>query len=134
MLGTDLSRDLYYLGLSDPGVLAVLTLATGEGPVAPLFTSAARAASLLAQAPAGTGIGRAPAGDPRARVELLEACLLAGAERIALDPGVRDPDPPGGGEPAAPGRGRDTLGASDRGAVRPALAYVRSLRSERACL
>lgn len=117
-MGDDLTRDLYYLtaGRDDAGGVVVL-----EGPNgrwAPLFTSRAAATAMAAAAPAGVRVAHAPAGDPRAREELLLACLENGAEVLALDaPAAR------AGE--APGR---------VGSVRLALAAVRSHRTGSACL
>lgn len=75
---------------------------------------------MAAVAPAGVRVTRAPAGDPRAREELLLACLANGAEVLAVDPG-----------PAAAGGGP----AAERvGSVRLALAAVRSRKTGTACL
>jgi len=110
----DLTRDIFYL--ADAGDAGVVVLQGPDARIAPLFSSRSRAAAFAGEAPAGVRVARAPAGDPRAREELLLACLGNGAEVLALDPA------PGGERPARPA------------SVRLALAAVRSHRVALACL
>lgn len=116
MLAVDLDRPLYYLGRALEGVLDVVTLeadAPGGATLAPVFRDAARARAWARRAPSGVRVLRAPAGDPRFRTELLAAFAAAGAHTLWLDPGAAD---------------------AARGPLRPALDYLRSLRSASACL
>lgn len=119
-MGEDLTRDLYYLTVGRRHAGGVVVLDGPDGRWAPLFTSRAAATAMADAAPAGVRIGYAPAGDPRAREELLLACLESGAEVLAVDPG-----------PATAGTGPVPARA---GAVRAALAAVRSHRTGSACL
>lgn len=113
---TDLRSDLYYLASGAEGTLGVVVVEGPEGCWAPVFSQEDAARRLAERAPAGVKAARAAARDPRAREELLVACLLAGAEVLQLDP---DPERPRLEHPV-PARG--------------ALAYVRSFRTEAACL
>ncbi len=115
MLAVDLDRPLYYLGRDLPGVLDVLTLSAtaSGGRVAPVFGELERARLWAGRAPRGVAPRCAGADDPRARVELLEAFLAAGAVELWCDPGA----------PTAA-----------RGALQPSLDYLRSLRNASACL
>lgn len=115
MLAVDLDRPLYYLGRDLPGVLDVLTLsaAADGGRVAPVFRERGPAQAWAGRAPTGIAPRCAAAHDPRARVELLEAFLAAGALELWCDPGA----------PTA-----------SRGPLRPSLDYLRSLRNASACL
>lgn len=113
----DLTRDLYYLGRTIPAVLDVVVLRPERGEaIAPLFSDPVAAEIWLHDLPAEVVVQRAEADDPRGRVELLEACVAAGATRYVLDPIVRR---------------RGLVGARR---LAPALAYLRSLRNETACL
>ena len=114
----DLTKDLYFLEAGGADRLGVVVLEQGGRPWAPAFSDRASARSMARRAPSGVEVGRSPAGDPRAREEFLLACLLAGAERLVVDP------PEGAAATALP------AGTS----VREALAYVRSLRTGTACL
>lgn len=118
-MGDDLTRDLYYLagGEDDAGVVV---LGGRGGRWAPLFTAPQRAAALAGMAPPQVRVACAAAGDPRAREELLLACLDNGAEVLALDP-----------DPAALA---GTVAPARLGSVRLALAAVRSRRVGTACL
>lgn len=113
---TDLASALYFLEQGPPGQLGVVVLEGTDGRWAPVFSDRRAAERLCATAPAGVRVGTAPAHDPRAREELLLACLKAGAEVTALD--------------AAPGERRPDATSP----VRAALAYVQSLRTGTACL
>jgi hypothetical protein len=112
----DVTSPLWFLEQGPPGQLGVVVLEGLEGRWAPVFSDRLVAERLCAAAPPGVRVGTAPAHDPRAREELLLACLQAGAEVTALDP--------------APGERRPHATSP----VRPALAYVRSLRTGSACL
>ncbi|HKI56058.1 MAG TPA: hypothetical protein VKB31_02810 [Trueperaceae bacterium] len=118
-MADDLTHDLYYLAAGREDAAGVVVLEGPEGRWVPLFSTAEAASALAAEAPAGVRVACAPAGDPRAREELLLACLHNGAEVLALDPDARDA----------------TAGTPDRvGSVRLALAAVRSYRNGSACL
>lgn len=110
----DLTRDVFYL--ADAGEAGVVVVEGPDARIAPLFSSRRSAAAFAGEAPAGVRVARAPAGDPRAREELLLACLESGAEVLALDPA------PDSERPARPA------------SVRLALAAVRSHRVALACL
>ena len=118
-MGDDLTRDVFYLTAGRRDSAGVVVLEGPEGRWAPLFSTRRRAAALAAVAPAGVRVAVAPAGDPRAREELLLACLDNGAEVLALDPERH------AAGPAAP---------RNAGSVRLALAAVRSRRTGTACL
>lgn len=114
----DLARDVYYLVSGDDDAAGVVVLEAPGGRWAPLFSGREAALALAGEAPAGVQVARAPAGDPRAREELLAGCLASGAEVLALDP-----------QPGAP------AGVPERArSVRLALAAVRSHRTGTACL
>lgn len=118
-MGEDLSRDLYYLVSGDDRAAGVVVLEAPQGRWAPLFTTREGAAALARKAPAGVRVARAAARDPRAREELLLACLDSGAEVLAIDPAS----------------GTAAVGAPERASsVRAALASVRSHRTGTACL
>jgi hypothetical protein len=112
----DLTRTLYFLEQGPPGQLGVVVLEGPDGRWAPVFSDRSAADRLRASAPPGVHLGAAPAHDPRAREELLLACLQAAAEVAGLDP--------------APGARTPRASSS----VRAALADVRSLRTGTACL
>lgn len=112
----DLTTTLYFLEQGPPGQLGVVVLQGPDGRFAPVFSGQRGAERLRAAAPDGVRVGTAPAHDPRAREELLLACLQAGAEVAVLDPASD------GSRPRAISR------------VREALAGVRSLRTGTACL
>lgn len=115
-MGDDLSADLYYLA-GGPGDMPGVVVMEGHGRRwAPVFSDAIRASALAAAAPRGVRVACSPAGDPRAREELLLACLESGAEVLGLDATSPRQRPP------------------RTGSVRAALASVRSHRTGSACL
>lgn len=117
---TDLTRALYFLGRSDPEVLDVALLhPSGAAPVATLFSEREPATAWRDQLPeplrAEVCVQVAPADDPRARAELLEACLSAGAATYLIDPAVGQPE------------------VARTRPLRGALAYLHSLKTASAC-
>lgn len=112
-----LDGPLWHLGRDlGEGVLDLLSLRVDGGRAALLFRSEAGAAAHLPRLPEGYRVRAVPAGDWRAKEELLRAALALGAEALFLDATV------GGLEPA------------ERRTTRRALDYVLSQRREAACL
>lgn len=112
----DLTRDLYYLAAGSGDARGVVVVTGDDGSWAPVFSDAARARLVAAAAPRGVHVACSPAGDPRAREELLLACLDSGAEVLGVDASSAQQLP------------------QRTASVRAALAAVRSHRTGSACL